>query len=198
MVFAVYFSRLFWSTPDSPSLYLVFVALIVFFIHLQFPIHPVPPSPLILIAPTRTLLLATISMQHLKNALLPSVILFGPLMVTSMIVLSLSLDGIPPVMPYASLSVDWTPYPSRIFYSATFLALVLMAFLLFLTLLFKECPISPDFDWSKYGSATERLAKQRWSRLVAHWSVTRNMIPPPLNIIRLLYMLVVSLFKAGR
>lgn len=200
LVFAVFFTHLFW--PSSPlTLYLVLLALALLFIQFQIPINTTPPSPLLLFAPKHTLLLCSLSIHQLEDAFLPSVLFFGPLALISMIILSLSLDGGPPIIQGKTVTEVWTPYPSRLFYSGAILALLLMIILLFATLLFKrmgEGHISDGFNWSKYGVSIERHAKRRWSRIVAHWSITRTMIPPPLNILYFLYKLIARLIILGR
>jgi hypothetical protein len=115
-------------------------------------------------------------------------------MVVSLIVLSSSLEGIPPIPSFAlstlNIEEDWSPFPTRLFYSAIFTVLGAMSFLLFWIILFSEqIPGSVDSEWHEYGTAVAYRSRGCWAQMVARWSTPLGKVPPPMNIFYLLYRL---------
>jgi len=194
LVFAIITAEFIWPTSSPLALHMILLALLVYAVYLQLVPIPSISSPLIIVAPRQTLILSSVLMRKATNAILLPLMFFGPLMIVSLIVLSISLQGIPPpatsILSNSITEGKWSPYPTRLFYAILFLMLCCMGLLLFYTVLSSEQTTHGQNDteiWNGYGSAVACSSKNRWAQIVAHWSTSKATFPPPLNIFYIVY-----------
>ena len=174
-------------SPDGIAYSLLLLALCLHILLVPFPSYP---TIFLLFEPTRWLPLSSLYVACVVRYLLPAFMLLLPVLLASIVLLSLSLSGPPSVN---GLTIDPTASaPPSAFLALFSIGCSLFLYLSISTLLLSPSPLRKDdirCDWERYGSSAGVAGRRSLIRAILAYSPSTRPFnlayPPPLNILSL-------------